>query len=131
MPRCRVALDSCGLMARIIYLLGLDGRESSWSVCPCNLYSLTCNIRSEMDMTDPRGGAAWPRSSHRPLRAELTGDEGFDHVNSPIRLRAWLNNPAVLGTREDLVVDLAARCPVRRHEVLLHRGEHVVIQFAL
>ena len=32
--------------------------------------------------------------------------QGFDHVNRSVRLRAWLNNPAVLGTRKDFVVDL-------------------------
>src|SRR5215475_2407641 len=72
-----------------------------------------------------------PQSPHRPLRTELTSDESFDHVDGSVRLRTRLNYPAVLGTWEDLVVDLAAGRPVRSHEVLLHCGEHVVIQFAL
>jgi hypothetical protein len=70
---------------------------------------------------------ARPQSPYRPLRLELTSDEGFDHVNRSVRLRARLNNPAVLGTREDFVVNLAARRPIRRDEVLLYGGEHVII----
>src|SRR5215475_511952 len=33
MPVCRVALGSCGLIARIIYLSGRNGRELGKSVC--------------------------------------------------------------------------------------------------
>ena len=62
---------------------------------------------------------------------QLTGDESLDHLNGTVCLGARVHNPAVLGTWVDLVVDLAASRPVRRDEVLLHRGEHVIVQFAL
>jgi hypothetical protein len=39
-PVCRVALGSCDLMARIIYLLGPDGREPSWGACLRNLTTI-------------------------------------------------------------------------------------------
>ena len=52
-------------------------------------------------------------------------------VDGPVRLRSRLNNPAVLGARKNLVVDLAASRPVRRDEALLHGGEHIVVQFPL
>jgi hypothetical protein len=205
MPVCRAALGSCGLIGRIIYLNGRNGRElvrslriwplqpflvdlqhvvrygrerlqrgatsSVWpmvgrceapSSAPCWTNgigktwrrkaclprhprghigrSVPCHGRSEVF---PKWGIDFshgnrtllnpeqPWSPHRPLRAELTSDEGFDHVDGSVRLRTRLDNPAVLGTRKDLVVDLAARCPVCCDEVLLHCREHVVIQFTL
>jgi hypothetical protein len=102
----------------------------------CTSRSVPCRDRAEVFLrwaTDASHGnrtlinPKQLRSPHQPLRLELTSDEGFDHINRSIRLRARLNNPAVLGTREDFVVNLAARRPVRRDEVLLHGGEHVII----
>ena len=62
---------------------------------------------------------------------QLASDKGLDHLDGAVRLRTWLNNPAVLGARKDLIVYLTASRLIRRNEALLHRGEHVVIQFPL
>ena len=62
---------------------------------------------------------------------QLASDKGLDHLDGTIRLRARLNNPAVLGTRKDLVVYCTASRLMRGNETLLHRGEHIVVQFPL
>ena len=51
---------------------------------------------------------------------QLTGDESLDHLNGTVRLGTRGHNPAVLSAWVDLVVNLAARRPVRPDEMLLH-----------
>src|SRR2546430_8540867 len=88
-------------------------------------------LRAQHGATGQRHVARWPRSAHRLPGVQLTGDESLDHLNGTVCLGARMHNPAVLGAWVDLVVDLATSRPVRRDEVLLHRGEHIVVQFSL
>src|SRR5690606_39116242 len=71
------------------------------------------------------------RSSDGLPYLQLAGDEGLDHGNGPICLRARMNDPAVIAAWEDLVVDLTASGPVRRNEALLDLRQDIVIQFPL
>src|SRR5262245_18267818 len=70
-------------------------------------------------------------STHSLPRMQLPRHKSRDHLDSPVCLHAWLMHPAVLSAREDLKIDLSTSRPVGLDKMLLHAGEHIVIQCSL
>src|SRR5262252_7695131 len=77
--------------------------------------------------TDLASSGLWAVPSPR----QLTSDEGFDHLTGAFRLGARLGNPLVLAALEDGQLAYTASRAVRRRELLLDGGQHVVVESAL